>query len=229
MSRCKRCNIEILDNTTVCPLCNHVLEANNEDNLVGVWDKVPNPYPDVAPAMKKVNFVVKCFFFLSLVVEALLVLINYLTFNGVYWSVICGGAFLYLCFTLRYAILHNSGRMNKITVLTIGAIVLTILIDYTLGYRGWSVNFAIPCGIMLIDLAILILMIVNSINWQSYLLFQVFMIFISFVAVLLTFFHVVTFALLTIIACVVTVLLFVGTLIFGDRRAITELNRRFRI
>lgn len=39
MNHCKRCNIDIIDNTEVCPLCDHVLTQGTEKNQ--------RVYPDV--------------------------------------------------------------------------------------------------------------------------------------------------------------------------------------
>ncbi|MFR5116620.1 MAG: DUF6320 domain-containing protein [Eubacterium sp.] len=40
------------------------------------------------------------------------------------------------------------------------------------GFSGWSVNYVLPSAFILIDVTVIILMIVNSRNWQSYIPMQ---------------------------------------------------------
>lgn len=221
MNRCGKCKVGIYDDTVKCPLCNNVV--TRDDKNIGAM------YPDISLKIRKIDHAIKIFIFACVIAEMLLGIINYYSYNGLWWSAICGGAMIYLCFTLKYTVQHNSGYMSKLIAQTIGAIALAVLIDFILGYQGWSVNFAIPCTIILVNIAIVVFMIVNSLNWQSYLPFQIIMIGISIVTIILIFCHIVTYPILTIVAATTSLGLFTGTIIVGDRKAITELNRRFRI
>ena len=104
-----------------------------------------------------------------------------------------------------------------------------ILIDWALGYNGWSFNYVLPSGIILLDVAIVVLMIVNSRNWQSYIMWQIFMILCSFVPIILYLTGIIYVPYLALAALGTSVFLFLGTLIIGDRRARVELKRRFHI
>ena len=55
-------------------------------------------------------------------------------------------------------------------MLTLIAILMVVAIDFVVGYRGWSVNYALPSAILLVDAGILILMCINRRNWQSYMM-----------------------------------------------------------
>lgn len=237
MSKCVRCSIEILDNSMVCPLCNGVLESEADiERIDGSHDLETEQsgfgsvmYPDIEPAMKKIKFVIKLFVFLSVIVESVLILINYLTYNGFKWSIICGVAMVYMCFTVVYSFQHNRGHRSKILVQMLGAMALAVCIDFIIGYNGWSVNYAIPSAIILVDAAIMILMLVNLSNWQSYIMLQIAMLVISCMFLILVFVGIVDFPLLTIIAVAVSGIMLFATLVFGDRKAVNELSRRFRV
>ena len=136
---------------------------------------------------------------------------------------------LYGYLVLRYAILGKSGYKGKIIVLTLIAILMVVAIDFVVGYRGWSVNYALPSAILLVDAGILILMCINRRNWQSYMMWQIFMILCSIVPVILIFTGIVTAQLFALIAFAFSLFLFLGTLIIGDRRARVELKRRFHV
>ena len=50
MRECKKCRVEVLDDTSVCPLCSSVLEITGEHPC-------HTGYPDVKAVSRKLNFV----------------------------------------------------------------------------------------------------------------------------------------------------------------------------
>ena len=220
MSRCKQCNVEILDETERCPLCHSVLEKTVE---------VENMYPNVRTMTRRLALLSRIYLFVAILVEALLIYLNVLSDSEMFWSAIPGLAMLYGYLVLRYAILGKSGYKGKIIVLTLIAILMVVALDFVVGYRGWSVNYALPSAILLVDAGILILMCINRRNWQSYMMWQIFMILCSVVPLVLYAVGIVTAPLLALLAFAFSAALFLGTLIIGDRRARTELRRRFHV
>ena len=220
MSRCKQCNVEILDETERCPLCHSVLEKTVE---------VENMYPNVRTMTRRLALLSRIYLFVAILVEALLIYLNVLSDSEMFWSAIPGLAMLYGYLVLRYAILGKSGYKGKIIVLTLIAILMVVAIDFVVGYRGWSVNYALPSAILLVDAGILILMCINRRNWQSYMMWQIFMILCSVVPLVLYAVGIVTAPILALLAFAFSAALFLGTLIIGARRARTELRRRFHV
>ena len=220
VARCNQCKIEIRDNVSVCPLCGCVPDDVKEQR---------NRYPNIRHKDRKIDLVTRIYLFAAILAEVLLVYFNVTHFKGIYWSAITGGAFAYAYLTMRFAILHNAGYKAKLIIQTIFGVMLLILIDWAGGYRGWSFNYVLPAGIILLDLAIVVLMIVNSRNWQSYILFQLVMIVLSLLPIGFYELGIVTEPFVSMVALAASVLLFVGTLIIGGRRASAELKRRFHV
>lgn len=222
MSRCKQCGIEVLDNTAACPLCKFVLEQN---------DNRKESYPNIRFRVRKLNFAVRIFLFIAIILEVICVYVNYKLYDGVWWSVITGAGLAYLYFILRFGVLSvGIGYKTKIISVTLLGILYVILIDCVVGYHGWSVDFVLPGGFLFVDLAIVVLMFMNRRNWQSYIMLEIFMIFLSAIPLVLTFFFdIVTQTFASGLAFTVSVLLFLGTVIVGDRRARMELRRRFHV
>lgn len=220
MSRCRQCNLEVLDETERCPLCGSVLEPTIE---------VENMYPDVRIMTRKLMLYSRIYLFVAIVTEVLLICINYYSESEIWWSLITGIGLFYGYMVIRFAILGKTGYKAKIIVLTLLAILLAIAIDFLVGYNGWSVNYILPSGILLIDAGIFLLMFINHRNWQSYLMWQIFMIVCSMVPVILYWVGIITHPLLSQVAMGASVALFLGTVIIGDRRARVELKRRFHI
>lgn len=220
MSKCIRCQVEILDETERCPLCDSVLEKTVE---------VENMYPDVRIKSRKMSLISRIYLFCAILAEAVLIYLNVVLESQIWWCVITGLSLLYVYLVMRFAIIGKSGYKAKVTVLMMIGISMVIIIDFVTGYNGWSVNYALPAGILLVDAGIVVLMIVNIKSWQSYLVWQIFMILCSLVPFILYLLKIVTKPGLTVIAMGCSFFLFLGTVIIGDRRARVELKRRFHI
>lgn len=220
MSRCRQCNVEIKDETHVCPLCQCVLE---------VTEDVEDKYPDVRWKTRKLMLIVNIYLFCAILVSAVVIGINYGMSHRIWWSAIVVAALAYVYLVLRYAVSGQSGYKAKFIVMTAAALAFVILIDHVTGYRGWSNDYVIPATIMFIDLGIVVLMIVNKRNWQSYLLFELFMVLCGIIPLVLIWIGVIGDPIPSVVAIGSSVFLFLGTLIIGDRRARIELKRRFHV
>ena len=225
MGKCNRCSIQILDNSHFCPMCNGVLEGAEATD----YHSKSNMYPDVTPGIKKLNLFIKIFVFAAVIIEGILMIINSITGDDVKWSLICGVALGYACFTVIYTLRRDKSHRKKLFMQTCFAMLMVYLIDIVLGYNGWSVDYAIPCIIMAVDGVIAILMFANIRHWQNYLLLQIMMFITSIFFVILAACGLITHPLLTIIATGVSGIAFLSSVVFGDREAIRELTRRFRI
>lgn len=222
MKECKKCRVEVLDDTMVCPLCSSVLEVTGEEEK-------STGYPNVRAVSRKLNFIVRLYSFLAIVTEAVLIIVNYLNFHGIWWSAISGISILYFYITLKYSLQKNNGYKTVILIQVIGAVLLVIAADNIVGYRGWSVNYVLPSAVLLLNVTIVMLMIFNMSNWQSYILMQILTVIVSFVCILLWRFKVITSPIITFVAMGTSLCLLLGTLIFGDRKAKAELKRRFHV
>jgi len=104
-----------------------------------------------------------------------------------------------------------------------------IAADMTTGYRGWSVDYVLPGGIVLANAVIFFCMFWNRKNWQSYIMWQLLMILCSLIPVGLYLAGLEHNPCLAFLPIVTSAALFLGTVIIGDRRARLELARRFHV
>ncbi len=221
MSRCKKCNVIILDDTDRCPLCKNVLESGDEPNV--------DAYPNAIGVNRRFRLLENLLLFLSIVAGCLMVVINHIMNPDVAWSLVACLILAYANAVLRMAIIGKSGYMFKTLSLVILAVLMLLGIDYLTGYRGWSLDYVLPLGVLLIDLTLFVLTLVNRRNWQSYMMAQILAIILSIIPVGLRIGGIIRFPYLVWIAFATSVFLFLGTLIIGDRRARTELKRRFHV
>lgn len=226
MNKCKRCGVRVIDDTLICPLCHTVLteEAQSEDEQTG-------NYPNVKQKTRKFRRAGRILLFLSLVLEAALILVNYLTFSSFpkYWSAITGGIIAYLILTSWDLLSRRQGHIRKIYLQIFVVMGLLLLMDVSLGWKGWSLEFGLPCMIYGLVAAIVICMAINSSSWQNYVLMQLAAVFLSIIDVVLHFTGFFHHIVLAWTALGLSVLLWSGTMIIGDRKAQNELKRKFHI
>lgn len=221
MSKCRQCQVIVRDDTQICPLCKCVLDTD---------DSVENKYPDIWTKNYVIKLITRIYLFVAILTETILAILNYMYFNGTYWSVIVGVILAYIYLTLAYTVSYSrAGYRMKIIVGVAGAVLLLLVIDRVLGNNGWSMNYAFPVALLAVDFTVLLLVIFNRKNWQSYLCFELAMIIFSLIPVVLNWLGYIRVPSFSYVALAAAVFLFLGTLIIGGKRATTELKRRFHI
>lgn len=201
-------------------MCDSILEQTVE---------MENMYPDVKVQTRKWVFLSKVYLFVAIFLEVILFCINYVDKYKIGWSLVTGLGLLYGYLVICLAILGQAGHKLKIVLLAAIGIVMMILADFAIGYHGWSVNYVLPLCVILLDVGIAVLMLVNRRNWQSYIMWQILMLLVSGGMILLYVLGIITAPYILGIAVLMTVFLFLGTVLFGDRKARIELYRRFHI
>lgn len=186
-------------------------------------------YPDVKGASRKYRLLENIILFLSIVGQIVLTTVDYMTDQGINWSVIVLLVVIYANVTLRLAIVGRNGYIFKIVSTFVFTVLFLEGIDLLTGASGWALTFVFPSAILAMVIATIILMIVNIRNWQSYMMMQLFLVLMSVIAMILVAVKVIWFPYLAMGAMGASLFLFLGTLIIGDKRARTELKRRFHI
>lgn len=136
---------------------------------------------------------------------------------------------VYAYITLKFSIQKHNGYQFKILMQTLLGVAVVVLIDFLTGFSGWSVNYVLPAAFILIDATVIVLMIVNSRNWQSYIPMQLLIIVLSIIPFILRYFGISSDSIMCLIALCVAIFVFAGSVIIGGRRAMDELYRRFHV
>lgn len=186
-------------------------------------------YPDVKGASRKYRLLENIILFVSIVGQIVLTTVDYMTDHEINWSIIVLLVVIYANVTLRLAIVGRNGYIFKIVSTFVFTVLFLEGIDLLTGASGWALTFVFPSAILAMVLATIILMIVNIRNWQSYMMMQLFLVLMSVIAMILVAVKVIWFPYLAMGAMGASLFLFLGTLIIGDKRARTELKRRFHI
>lgn len=187
----------------------------------------PRPEYDTGK-LKKFSWL---FYLVLFTAAALTGVINFATYRmmPVCWSFMTIGAVAYVAMIVRYSIMRKASLAGHLVRHSVGIQVLLIIFDAINGFAGWSVNYVIPSLLLFDDIAIVFLILVNRLNWQSYFMYQIALTFFSFVPILLWMLGLVTRPLLSLVAVVLSVAVLAVTMILGDRSVKDELKRRFHL
>lgn len=248
MGRCLTCNVKIHDKTEKCPLCGSLLDGRQIDHVKGL--KLLHPresiddgkaagitytmayetnYPEVEKKRHRMKIAVGICWLCAIAAYTIMrILSDQVGFERP-WDGLVGGCLLYLMFTFHVSFLGRRGYQFKMIMQTVGALLVVIMIDAVLGFHGWSLNYVLPSVFVLIDVTILILMLVNSRNWQSYIPIQILVVLLSLVGVILYAMKIIEVWYPAFIGFAIVCVIFVGTVVIGGQRSLQELRRRFHL
>ncbi len=227
--RCIRCKLNIEDDAIKCPLCNGVLEGSVDDSHDLNQESVSVTYPDVTNSLRTMQFIMRLVTFAAIVSEVVVLFVNYLTFDGIYWSLIVG---LGLCFgvlTLLYCFRVRRSIQRIVQVEMFLGIILLILLDYLLGGEGWSFRYALPILFVAVDIGVVVIMIVGIDGWQTYIMTEIVTVILSLILIVFHFTGIVQSSIFAVIALCITALILLGTFMFGQNMISNEVKRRFKI
>ena len=218
--KCNHCGVYILDQTDRCPLCNAVLEGDATGRQT---------YPNIVEKLRKISIALRILMTVWIIAMAVLGIITYYVPGMLQKTLTVGVISYYVLFMIWLMSKPNFGYMKRIYAAIIVGVVVVISLDWILGYRGWSLDYVLPAGLILLDVALIILRLINRKNWQSYMVHQLTVIFLGIIPALFIYFGWIRHTYVAVAAIALSLLLFLSTLIMGGREAQTELKRRFHV
>ena len=224
MSKCWNCGVQLLDPVSVCPLCKCIVEPTEDQENRQLY-----PYKFAEKGIKKMQRALSIYLFAAIVAEVILIGIDYAAGGRPGWVIIVAGLFAYGYVTLKVSIQMHTGYRLKMILQTLLGVAVLFLIDLETGFYGWSLNYILPASFILMDVALVILMIANKRNWQSYIPLELLVIALSVSSPVLWYLGIVSNIVVGVAALAFSILVFVGTMIIGGKRARDELYRRFHV
>jgi len=202
-----------------------------ESNGIADREHDKGRYPTIGGDKNKIKKAIR-FFYLSLAVISVLAgIVNLATYRQIpfKWAFLTWGAAAYVAMTLRFSVLRHASMSGILVRQCLGIQAILLLIDAMTGLHGWSVDYAIPCVVLFEVAAILLMMLVNRMNWQCYFMYQIAITFLSFVPLVFLKIGWTKHPMLTVLSVAVSVWALVLTVLLGDRSVKRELRRRFHV
>lgn len=239
MKFCDGCKVRVLGIQEQCPLCGRNLNIIKEvddkfvispkdSRVTDMLDstKEEDVFPYIPTVYKEHHLVFKILMFISVTLIVLSLAINLLIATEHWWSlfVIAGVACFWLSFYVAFAKRKNIPKSILYQVVMISLIV--VLWDHITGWRGWSVDFAIPILYFSDLLVLYILSKILHIGVDDYMIYMLIGAVFGIVPILFYLFGFLSFVLPSIICVVSSILFLAGVIIFQGDLIKEELRRR---
>ena len=115
----------------------------------------------------------------SVLLGLILILINKLTTPNIPWAGLANCGIIYTWITVMYSIKKGTNIAGHVLIQSIAISIAMLYIDERIGFRGWSINIAIPIIIIMGNATMLILTIVTRKNYIKYAIYQLVIFLIS--------------------------------------------------
>ncbi len=185
-------------------------------------------YPKKINANKS-EIITKIMLAISLAIAVILTIINKLTTPNVPWAALANCGIIYIWVIVVYSIHRNVNIAGHVLVQTIAVSLLTIFIDYRIGFRGWSLSLAIPIILIVANTAMLILTIFSYKKYLRYAIYQFFILIFSILPAILIGERIVTQPVMSFIAIGISILNLIITIILSAKDLKEAIKRKFHI
>ena len=128
---------------------------------------------------KKGQIILNIFLIISIIIATMLVVINKLTTPNIPWSALANCGIIYIWITVIYSIKKSRNIAGHVLLQIIAMSVAILYIDSRLGFKGWSVNIAIPIILIVANITMLILTIVSYKRYIKYAICQLIIVIMS--------------------------------------------------
>lgn len=185
-------------------------------------------YPQKINA-KKSNLVIKIFILLSFAIGLILTITNRLTTPNIHWAALCNAGIIYIWITVLYAINKNINIAGHVMIQTIAISILTIYIDYKIGFKAWSIDISIPIIIIIANITMLILTIVSHKKYIKYAFYQLIIVIFSMIPIFFIYEELVQNKILSIIASGISMLNFLVCIMLCRKDLKETIVRKFHM
>ena len=185
-------------------------------------------YPNVVIRRRKYSIVLRALLLAALIISSVSLMLDHYPDHRFSWSLTVLELLAFMVWML-YLFYRDWGYMRRIFGAVFGGLIAFFFVDLQYGLFRWSFTYSYPIAVLLIELALLILMLVNRNNWESYLMIQILMLPLGLLCVIFYRTGLADRELLAETAFLLPILVFLGTLLLGGRKALAELRRRFHI
>ena len=178
---------------------------------------------------KKGDKLINIFLISSVIVAFSLVFINRLTSPSIPWSALANSGIIYIWITVMYTIRKGTNIAGHVLIQTIAISAVILYIDQRLGFKGWSVNIAIPIILIIANITMLIVTIVSYKKYIKYAIYQLIIVLISIISLILISKNMIEVRILNLIAIGVSIINLIISLILNFKDLKDVIIRKFHM
>lgn len=216
MRYCKTCDVKIENDNPSCPLCHNETETISESFAKG--------YPSIKISLTY-DLIKRLLLFLCTGGSVVCLFIN--RFAGEFpWSFICIAAYFYLYFSAK-TILRRTLNVPFIVLVQVFLIsIVAPIVDFSIGFTGWSVNFVIPFIIISGSITLYVFSKLDLILFNEYIVYLLILAIIGIIPLVLVFTKIVTIKWPSFACILFSFLSILFMIIFFTRKFKNELIKR---
>ena len=178
---------------------------------------------------KKADLIIGISIIISILIGIMLFVINKLTSGTIQWAALANSGIIYIWVTVMYSINKNINIAGHVLIQTIAISLLTVFIDYQIGFSGWSIDISIPIIIIVANVTMLILTIVSYKKYIKYAIYQLIIVLFSMLPVIFIGENIVRNPVLSIIATSISILNFIVCIVLCTKDIKEAIIRKFHM
>ena len=166
---------------------------------------------------------------ISFVISITSLIVNYFVTRPFKWSLLVIAGVVYTWITVMNSIKKNINIASRVLLQVILIDILCVVLDWIIGYRGWSFTIAIPISIITANVTMLILLMSTFKIYARYIIYQLIIFVWSMIPFVLCLIGWVPMNILTIIATPIAVTALLITIILFKKEVNEEMKKRFHL
>lgn len=219
MNKCNKCNVYINTKTNKCPLCGCNIKIKNGENV----------FPHVNYLDKKYHLMKKILLFLSLCGIFISLYINYSIAHTLSWSYFVVLGIITFWVTLLISLNSRKNLIKMLFLEMIFLIILSLIWDYSTGFKLWSVNYLLPFIIVSYLIGVFILnMFIKKLKGE-FAFYTCFASVLGLIPGLLIILNKLYVNIPSYICSIFSIVMLIYLLVFNKKIVRNELEKRFHI
>ena len=220
MKYCEKCRVSVRGNPELCPLCQSRLTGEGEDG---------EPFPAVRSVYRQFERLFKWLLFATVSAAIICVAVNLIMPDTGAWSLFALLGLVCFWIIMYFSIRRRAGIARYIA--NQGAVVAgaSLVWDIVTGWRGWSLDYALPIAFTAAMLAIVVTSIVLRSDASDYITSLLFIGAGGLIPLIFYFTGILGITIPSIICVACSLILFVGLLVFRGGEMKYELAKRFHV
>ena len=178
---------------------------------------------------KKSDIIIRSLILFSVILGIIFVAINRITTPNVPWAALTNSGIIYVWLIVIYSVKKKINIAGHSLLQLFAVSLLTLYIDYRIGFTGWSIEISIPIIIMIANIIMFILTIVSHKKYIKYGFCQIIIVLFSMLPLIFIINNSLKNEVLSIIAVSISIINLFFTLIFATIDIKEVIIRRFHI
>ncbi len=181
MQMCPRCKMHIQGHKSACPLCGGTLmDVSLDDPSVPEWVRTSagnspeGAFPQIRHGILTVSLFLKITIFIFLVLEIICNALYFLFEKYMPWMPLVIAFAPLALIDVLIAVYYRNNVIKLITTQAIAAIIIDFIVDFKLGFYGWSVAWMIPMTLIALALVTFLIALAHHMRFVEYIRYLLF-------------------------------------------------------